>query len=467
MANYFYVKAGGALTVNDDTPYSSIQASSFSTLTTSNYYPDIYTAVTAGTKTSPATSGDYILCSDLHSTSTTFAGSISIPAGVYVISVDDSNGSLYKPGATENDTGTSNQYYLNNGVLVAGLDLENGDNVLRLPDGVTESAARVIDTKLRVDTTNDIAYYSNVDGCRITLVNVDIFGNSSTAYGFYVVGGGHLEWQGGSISTITDLFFEFGASGGATAIITGVDLSSITTLIPSYASSRDETLLRLNHCKINGSVTLPSGYLKYGQRFEMYNCDNGTDDKLYRFYIADYSGTAFNNDSTYVTTTESWYDGSDKSSIEVTTTANCTKAFPLVFELPAQYVDLATNSTITIELVYDATEITLDRESIAAFLCYPDGTTAVQANWITSGSTVGTGNYGIDPLGSGTALHTSSLTTGSWTGLSGMTTATVGALELNTSGDAGQATIASVRIEVYEPNIESGELFIHTLMGVS
>ncbi len=48
-----------------------------------------------------------------------------------------------------------------------------------------------------------------------------------------------------------------------------------------------------------------------------------------------------------------------------------------------------------------------------------------------------------------------------------MTTATVGAMQLDTSGDAGAATVCSVRIEVYKASIASGDLFIHPLITTS
>ncbi len=40
-------------------------------------------------------------------------------------------------------------------------------------------------------------------------------------------------------------------------------------------------------------------------------------------------------------------------------------------------------------------------------------------------------------------------------------------MQLDTTGDAGQAGVCSIRIEVYKPSIASGDLFIHPLIITS
>jgi len=463
MPNYFYVKDNGTLTVNDDTPYSSIQSSSFATLGTGNYYPNIYTAVTAGSKASPATSGDYILCSDIHSASATFGGGITIPSGVNVISVDDDNGSLYSPGATENDTGTSNDYIVSQS-LIAGMSLETGDDVILVSGNRAQIEIR--DATLKPDTSTCLGVRMAGSGCHLRMVNVDIAANNALPNAFLISNASFIEWYGGSISTLTEMISSWGESY---IYIEGVDLSSITSFADTEPSSATGmAIMVLKNCKLNSGLSFPTAFALQNQRIEIYNSDDVSGNALHRFYVLTWTGTAANNDTTYVTATEAWsYDGSTKSSIEVTTTANCSHSTPFIFELPAQFVDLSSTSSdvLTLDLVTDSTAVSLTDTDIAAFLVYPDGTTPVQANWVTSGKTVGTGNYGIDPLAAGTALSASSLGAGDWTGEPA--SANFYKMELDTSGAAGGPTVASIRIEVYKASIGSGDLFIHPIMTVA
>ena len=128
--------------------------------------------------------------------------------------------------------------------------------------------------------------------------------------------------------------------------------------------------------------------------------------------------------------------------------------WPFVFNLPIEYVDL-TNTTTDLIRVALTTSLTLTDTEIAAYLVYPDGTTSVQANWVTSGKTVGAGNYGIDPLDAGTTLPTSST---AWTGA----LANKYQLDCDTSGDPGAVAPVSVRIEIYRASITNTQLFIAT-----
>ena len=464
---YFYVKHDGTAT-GDNGRYASIQSSSFATLGTSGYYSDIYDAI--NTPTTPPTSGDHIFCSDLHSQSADFGGNILIPDGAKLISVDDANGSLYKPGATESEISIPGYDYVFFGSgaehFIAGMDLGTKDNVL-VGNG-PETTLKLQDCILRSDLSGDVAINNdNQDGVKYYLINCDLIANTAAAGAFIVANGGILEMIGGSIQTHTSLFLVFGTQGGASAKFVGVDLSSCTTLIPSVVSSRDNIVLTLQNCTLNSGVTLPTGFGKDGQRFEMYNCDD-TAGTYHRFYISDYAGIAKNNDATYVTATESWYEGSAKSSIEVITTANCSHATPFIFELPAQYINLANISSdvITVDLIttHATTAITLTDTDIAAFLVYPDGTTAVTPLWVTSGLTA-TGYLGIDPLAAGTELTASGLGAGDWTGE--LSSTNFYQMSLDTTGAAGQAGTFKIRIEVYKASITAGQLFIDSEVTVS
>ena len=277
-----------------------------------------------------------------------------------------------------------------------------------------------------------------------------------------IASGAKITWNGGKISgnaPSSALFYVLGSGGGATVLINGVDLSLLNK--PFFnnlvAGTADVVLFRLTQCQLHASVVIPtSANMGDGsQRFEMFGCDDSTGNKMYRFLIVDGTGEAKNNDSVYVTANLAWYGGTDKSSIAVKTDPMISHANPFVFIIPSQYVDLASTSTdkITVNLVTDAV---LTDTDIAAFLVYPQKATAVIPLHITSGKTVGAGNYGVDPIAAGTTLPTSALGAADWTGEPA--SPNFYRLDMDTVGAAGQATAAQVRIEVYTDFTTAGKV---------
>lgn len=453
----------GTNTGATDTSYAAQQTGNITSLTAANVYDNIGSAI-AGTA---PTAGDVIYVASNHAAAYNNGTFISIPEGVHIYSVDDTNIDQYEPGASEHLTDTADIYYFNDKMLLAGVSFETGADVFRATGN--EPHVRMIDATITVDSVGDDAIYLARDGGSVELVNVDVAANGVTAGAFTISLAGVITWRGGAVTTnMNQLISAMGGAGGGFIYVEGVDLSLVGQLHFNQGSSQDNTLAKFTNCLIKSSVVLPStaSFGRSGQRFEMYNCDDATGDALYRFLIADYSGTAKNNDSVYVTNTDPWYGGTDKSSIEVQTSANCSHAAPFVFELPAQIIDLsqAASDKITIELLM---ENTLTDTDIAGFLVYPDAVAAVKPNWATSGKTVGTGNYGIDPLAAGTALPSSSLGAADWTGEGIIISQEYRKIEIDTSADAGQLTVAAIRIEVYKPSILAGDLFIHPIVSVS
>jgi len=458
---FYYVKSGGTAT-GDAGRYATEQTGSFASLGASGYYDSLEDAF--GATTIP-TQSDSIRVSHLHNNTSALSGNINAMKFADITSVDDSNCDQYKPGAKELSSGAFKEYQLSfnasHSGLIAGMDFGTDDIVLNL--SLFDSSCTLIDCTVRPGTENDVGIWVSNAGPMATLKNVTVAAGDSNATGLAIASCANVVWYGGAITTATKAV-DIQNVGGRLHVI-GVDLSPCTTLISGLVAGDDKLFVLLDHCKLNASAAIPT-MQNPNQRFEMYNCDDVTGNAFHRFLIKDYVGQASNNDSTYVTATQSWYDGTDKSSIEVSTTAGCSHAAPFIFNLPAQIVDLsdAGSDLITIDLV---SEDQLTDTDIAAFLVYPDGVTKVQANWVTSGKTVGTGNYGIDPLAAGTNLPTSALGASDWTGETGITTPVFSKLELDTSGDAGSLLAAEIRIEIYKPSIASGDLFIHPVLSVS
>jgi hypothetical protein len=470
--NHVYVSSvHGTNTGGSDTSFATQQTGAMSSIASGSVYINLGYAI-AGCD---PTDGQVIYVADDHDASYDNGGHVifnetSTLAGVglLVVSVDAANVDAYSPGATENLTDTADDYVFESNLMIAGMDLETGDDILRSGWGGTY--LRLQDCILRPSGNSDIAVGAYHDGMMIDLINVDILGNTSNSIAFKLSNGCYIRMRGGSINGGISKFTDFspGTNGGVHMSLDGVDLSAYTggLLQPVGGNSTDNISYKFRNCKLNAAVTL-NGDIEYMfQRLELHGCDDGTGNELHRFYITDVSGTAKNNDATYVTATDPWFEGSSKSSIEVTTLSTCSSLLPFTFKLPAQYVDLsqAASNVLTLDLV---SNLSLTDTDIAAFLIYPDGTVATQANLITSGQTAGAGNIGVDPIGNGTALATSALGAGDWTGEPA--SPFFYEMELDTSVDAGQASGLTVRIEVYKASIDgtTNKLFIHPLLTLS
>jgi hypothetical protein len=459
----------GTNTGASDTSKATQQTGNITSMTAGDVYASIRAAV-AGCSPSD---GDTVYVCDNHSHTDTTSADIELSAstdqagaGVRYISVDNTSIADYKQGAAEY-LSANYEYILRGCGLLAGISLKSDDNCLA--SSPTSGEWRVQDCTLGANTSTDLVFYAAHDGVHLTLINVEIdaFGGNVTE-AFRLANAARLNWYGGGTSASTNNFLsliDVNGNGGCSANIVGVNLTKTTSSILSASTdSSDHIDITLQNCILDPSVSIHDGIASDKQRISLFNCDQTSTDAYHRFHVETGSGTAINNDSVYVTANTAWYEGSAKSSIKVTTDSSISFVHPFVFELPTQYVDLSSASTdkITVNMVTDAV---LTDTKIAAFLCYPDGTTSVQSNWITSGATVGTGNYGTDPLSAGTTLSTSALGAADWTGEPA--SPNFYKMDLDTSGDAGQATAVSIRIEVYYDFTTDGDvLYIDPLLEV-
>jgi hypothetical protein len=474
---FFYVKNGG--TATGDGGRATTARTGTWNATASEYYDNIEDAL--GATTDPR-DGDQILISDLAASSWSPAGDVVINgstssaadgAGLQVVSVDNANQDQYKPGASQEITHASRQYTFNFNGLIAGVTLISADHI---GSDTACKCWRFIDASLTPGDGGKDIIIGVAGGAHWLLENTDIDmtqDQTGVAGSILIGNGGRLVMYGGSIpyhasASSHNLFGPGYADGGASADLYGVDLSTVeTNLINGLtsAASHDCVNVRLFNCKLNSGITFFSAQpVTSRHRLEIFNTDDDTSADYHRFHIEDGSGSAKNNDVTFVTATEAWYESADKSSIEVVTSATCSHVEPFIFDLPAQYIDLSDTASdvLTLDLV---TDLTLTDTEIAAFIQYADGTTIVQSNGLTTGKTVGTGNLGIDPLAAGSTLAASALGAGDWT--AEPASPNFYKLELDTTSDAGQACVVSVRIAVFRASIAAGKLFIHPLITAS
>jgi hypothetical protein len=443
---------------SSDTSFASRQTGAMSSLPAAEVYENFGAATAATTDPSD---GDFIYVADNHSAS--YDNGINVVfnvsgaldgVGLTVVSVDTTAIDAYKVGtAKETLTDTVDDFIFNGNGSLSGINLQTGDDIIAL---VTAEYWAFQDLTVYPQGTNDSGVYLNTSST-IHLINSGIDCGAAGVRpvklnGTYT----NLIWKGGTVTgTAPTIMFTL---NDGIINVTGVDLSLISGTLVEYVGSANVPITaRFNNCKMNAGVALYTGLTDPTWRFELYNSDSAD---YHRFEVASGLGQAINNDSIYVTATEGWYGGSDKSSISVTTTAKCLPGRPFVFELPSQYVDLASTSTdfITLDLI---TDTALTEKDICAYLVYPDGASAVTPNWVNSQGGVG----GYDPLSS-TALSTSSLGAGEWTGEGALTSPIYYKLELDTSGNAGSESAIGIRIEVYKASI-TDPIYIHPLLTLS
>lgn len=477
MANHFYVRndggsnigtAVGASVDNDDGVYSTAKtgtwAAAFSAA--SEYYPNLGAAI--GGTVIPD-DGDIIYVANDHQASYDNSASLVFnnlgttgAEGLQIISVDVSDVTAYKPGAYDELNDGNDIIVPKHMGLVAGVSLKANSEVITITTQYTHWTFQ--DMTITMRTAGDDGIYIT-ESSVVNLTNVDIEATDSGNNPLRSVGNSFIYWNGGALTGTETTGDMFALDISGEVYINGVDLSNHSgTILPGTSTGSAPGFLRLTNCTLNAGA-VPYGSLgRVSTRFEMFNCDD-TSGVFHRFEIADGAGSVRNNDAVYVTATETWYEGTDQSSMDVRTNALCSHIHPFIFELPAQYVNLAEGTTdvLTLEMT---TNITLTDTDIAAFLVYPDGSVPLNPNWKVSTDPAVAGDYGVDPLGAGTTLTTGDLGAGDWTG---EPATTFYKLNLDTSTDVGVATACSIRIEVYKPSIDgsTNKLFIHPLITVS
>ena len=462
VSSVFGTNAGGTDTSQANQQTGDITNTSPDTLAASDVYEDLGAAV-AGCAPSD---GQTIYICDNHAATYDNGTNVALNAtgasdgaGLRIISVLNTAIDSYSPGASENLSDVSDDFDLYYNGLIAGVNLETGDNILN--STTSTKFWHVYDSTIVVDGNGDWAIAVEDDGGRIHARNLNINTTASniTSGLFKVAKGSVLELNGGTLGgqgiSGAMLSVPFG-DGGGEFIANGYDfsLADVNLAATLNTTTTDPCLIRYNNCLLHANAVPPTPgthLLHPFHRFEMFGCDNGTDKAFHRFFVGTGSGSAENSDTAYVTGNPAFFEGTAKSSIKVKTSSLCSLVKPFIFELPARYAnlsDVGVSDTVSINIV---TDFTLNDDDIAFFLMYPDGAVPVTANWLTSAQTA-SGFEGVDPLSAGAALNTAgALAAGDWTG------EPAGSLfykvNLDTAGDAGAACVPTVRVEVYKPSI--------------
>ena len=393
-------------------------------------------------ETGPAlANGDTVFVKDTHSESkgtltTHFAGITQTnPVPVTMKSVDVNDTSVYKRGAKIAKTGTAD-IIIDGSTVWYGFDFQlvQGDLFLQAGGNSIFNDCEVVFTNATGNIDGSRSHSAIFNDCRmgsdgVATVNT-LFSWSNADDGMYV------EWNGGSVlGTVTRLFNTVSLGAAHFILLNNLDLSAnLTTSNALYEvgqafSADTANRFIVKNCKLASSQTIVSEIQDdLGGVFEMWNTDDSTGDENHRFFIRKFGGDIESETSIVRTATQA-LPGAEKLSMKVTTSVNASPDKPLKFNIPVRYANIgdAGENLATIFLTSDSS---LNDDDFWAVIQWPDGTTKIQSNVLSSAPTISGKPFSLDPLASSTGLTT---TSSLWTNPK----TNQFKLELDTSVDAG------------------------------
>lgn len=411
---------------------------------TGGVWSSAYESVAFALDTGVATNGDIIRVSDQHSKD--HGGATTIPQNYggavrnpcLVISVDHNDTAVYSKGAAE---GTTTGGMLIDHITMWGM-------VISAATGTTSQAAgcalTFADCTLATNGTGTSVAIVAASGDNVSMTCIDcVFDKAGTgtttrmvnigsASKLRIYGGSVTTSGGGTITALADSNF---ANGGGTIRCIGCDLSVIATyILGGVGSSRtaDDIIdIQVISSIVKTSITLSEeGFSHPNHHIAIWNTDDTTGDLNERFEDLRHNGSAVNEGTVRRTATPALPNGNFLT-VKSVTTSNCSVMEPYEFQIPAFYADLSVAGT-DLATLYLTSAATLDDLEVQAWLVYPDGTTAVQAN-VAAGFPQASSGWARNPLSSATTLTT---TSGLWT--SPQTNQYK--IDIDTSGDVAQAS---------------------------
>ena len=440
---FYYVKNGGTAT-GDAGRATTARTTSFTTMGVTTYYESILDVCSGAVPTTTITSGDLIMCSDLHDITHAAATDIDIPDGVRVYSVDDTSSNVYKRGAWERGLSTLRLIGSLSTIFSKGVSYDS-ENVLEVC-AITEARGRFEDCELFNSKVGArVMILSGSDGTACDLRDVDInFAHIGSR--FSVTNGGTLNIKGGSVLFNTTNLIDAGSNGGARVRIEDCDMSVCTgTLTDGGASSSDNVLIEVNRCKIGSGFGGTSAASKESFRnggLKMTSCDVGDG-----FYILDHileTGQVTTETAIY-RTLGATYDGTNNFSLEYVNDSTASVINPVEFELFNGWIDTAdftTDIEFKVHFAVDGSSVALDSDEFYIVVEHADGADNAL------GVVVSTEPDPI-PLATGTAPTTE---TSLWTGLGGTNKQMSVSTTITIGTTAGTIASGVVRITAVSTN---------------
>lgn len=450
---WYIVKSGGSAT-GDGGRVTSQPTGSFATRGAANYYDSIVDALAA--TTSPA-ADDYIICSDSHSkaygSSTTYTSSgTGIGTNpILIISVSDTNMDQESAGAVESVAASADITFVGN-INTKSMKFSTGDDTFLVGSTNANRAVNAFNTEFNFTGSGD-RFNLSTDGTVVGLYDCDATWDvDTTASAFYMSGPTRLTMVGGSIAATTgnvdSLLDGGGSNGGFSARFTGVDLSDIDgTLFKNMgANSGDDNIdVVIEGCQLHASVAFKNEtFGQDGHRLLVTNSSSSSAAAEYQYYLATVWGTVEDQDDSGIHRNESTaFDGGEKVSLKVTTSARCTPGHPFIFEVPSRFAALSNASTDTLRL-YFASTTSLTDQNFWVQVYAPDGTNKNAYNTYSGRNS--------DFFATGTA-HTDDSGSSTWKdGASDLVGYNEYRVDVDTSSDAAADSVPRVFICVAEPS---------------
>lgn len=453
MAEYA-VKSGGTAGTTDNGRTTGTLSGSFAARGAANYYDNILECFNA---TTPATNGDVIKVSHLHShappVNTTYTVVVD-GAPLTIVSVSDTEMSQAQAGASEVQTAINVDTTFTGHFVLHGMTIYSTDDFSL----TVNSRVVVIDSDIGVGESSDNVNIIS-DGCSLQLIN-SILRLDDDGANLQIRGGSRIDMFGGSVSKTGggQLIAASSSNGGASAFFKGVDLSELTTyvLAGTGAGTADDSIyVEVYDCEL-GTLTdyVEEDLLRYSQRVKVSKSSDTSANAEHQFYEKGYAGEVQDNSTIYREESGAFPSGA-KVSAQVTTTADASEFTPFYFDLLKAPVDLSDTASDVITL-YFASTAALTTQNFYVDVVYPDGTNNQERNYVTTRLT--------DILSAGTA-HTDDSGASDWrNGAGALTGYNEYRLDIDTSGNPGADGVPVIRVYIGEPSID---VYVDTSIGVS
>jgi hypothetical protein len=365
MANFYYVKAGGTATGDAGRVATTRSTGSFAAKGAGAYYADISLALAA---TTAPVAGDSIFCSSAHSKEYGASKTLTIPTGVFVMSVDDSNCDQELAGAIEKATGGLYDLNLIGTAIHYSTAYSAGDELRLTGSPIFQDCDLVFsnDGAGAIELNSSTAMVVIRGGT----IKSNYTGASSYIFLFNLTRTS-LKLSGVAISKNTgavDNLMHFVADG-CRVEIDGGSIPAVTTLVSTNSSNIQDIAIR--NCSLGAYTNVYTGTLQRTTTIQISGCDtaNVEESELSEFYEASVR-----------LDTGVYLNAGDAASInfshKITTTANCGLGAPFRYRIAALWVDTSTAKTFTVELNQDDATDLLDSEVYLEVVHSDDTTTA-------------------------------------------------------------------------------------------
>ena len=388
MANYYYVKSGGAAVGDAGRVAGTKSTGSFATKGAAAYYDNILATNSA---TTPPAQGDFVLISNIHDHNYAATTQLQLRDGVAYISVDDTALDTYLKGGIERTTGsTAYDFHL----LSTSIDkvvyskgmIWKSENEIYICSTETQ-LGRFEDCEFHLTGTSggDRVEISNTQDGSIVHFKDCVFNFGGTSQMLRILGGNRAILDNCSVVGGNSGMFEIGGWGGGLIEIHNSDLTGLgatpTIVHGGSASSDDMINLTMTRCLVPAGTSYLEGSISNkSNKVECRSIGVGTgSDNYFQFYEGNPFFGAIEQDTTVYRDNANGYDKvGNKLSGKLITTAEAIRTQPAKATLAFKAIDTDDYTgtvTVKVYIARDGSATPFTDEEVWAELVYQDGDT--------------------------------------------------------------------------------------------